>query len=111
MLKSIAASLGLALALGSAHAQEQKKEQSSVQLPIAATCDITENIVKYVASFDEKPFSKKDAVVSASDGNALKGVLVIYVNPETKSNTVVMHFPEDGVSCVLAIGENFAPAF
>lgn len=106
MLKLATTLLGLTLASGSAQAQETER----LQFPLGAMCDPITAVEEFVDKHGEKSFASSDAVVLGLDGNYYKGKMIIYVNPETFETTTVIEFPQDEISCILAVGQNFGPA-
>lgn len=105
MLKLAATLLGLTLTLGLAQAQETER----LQFPLGATCNSTLDVEEFTGTYGEKPFASSTAVIQDVNGNIYEGVLVIYVNPKTFGTTVVIEFPQDEMSCILALGEDFGP--
>lgn len=63
------------------------------------------------AEFNEIPFVIAQGNVESSVGpNIYTGLMITYVNPKTASFTMVIHFEEKNVSCVVMTGEGFQPA-
>lgn len=107
MLKLVTALLGLTLALGSAQAQQEQEQD--LQLPLGAICKPIDKVNELVKSYGETALASTESVVTGLNGELYKGRLVIYVNPETYGNTVVIQFPEDDTACILAMGDLFGP--
>lgn len=105
MLKLATTLLGLTLTLGSAQAQETER----LQFPLGASCDATENLREFLKRYGEKPFASSEAIVRGINGEHYRGRMVIYVNPETYSTTAVIEFPQDDMTCILSMGEQFGP--
>lgn len=105
MLKLVTTLLGLTLTLGLAQAQETERSQ----FPLGATCEATVDLEEFISGYGEKAFASSDAVIRGIDGKFYEGKLVIYVSPKTFGTTVVVEFPQDEISCILALGENFGP--
>jgi hypothetical protein len=60
----------------------------------------------------EKPFTESKIILrAAKNGRLYEGNLVTYVNPDTKSFSLVVQFEEDGYSCIIGAGSDFGPAF
>mgnify|MGYP000739295799 FL=1 len=110
MLKLATTLLGLTLALGSAQAQEKQEQEQVIQLPVGSICDSTADFENFIDEYSEKPFASSNGIVRGINGKLYQGKLLVYVNPETYSTTVAIHFPEDDVTCVLAMGDDFGPA-
>jgi hypothetical protein len=109
MLRLAATLLGLTLI--TSVAQAQNKDDTLV-FSNASECKPTGIIEKIVGTeYGEKPFSKSKIILQSSKNARLfEGNLVLYVNPESKTYTLVVQF-DDKVSCILGAGSDFAPAF
>jgi hypothetical protein len=108
MLRLAATLLGLTLTtLGPAQAQQQERLvfQNSME------CLETEFLENYVRNeFAEIPFTEsKIFLQSSKNGRLYEGTLVLYINPETKTYSLIVGF-DDGISCMLGSGVDFAPA-
>jgi len=109
MLRLAATLLGLTLTtLGLAQAQQQNEK---LAFPTSLECresGVLENYVKN--EFAEIPFTESKVFLQSSkNGRLFEGNLVLYINPETKTYSLIVGF-EDGVSCMLGSGVDFAPA-
>lgn len=109
MLRLAATLLGLTLIVSVAQAQSKN---DTLVFSNASECKPTGVIEKYVGNeYGELPFSKSKIILQSSKTTRLfEGDLVIYVNPGSKTYTLVVQF-DDKVSCVLGAGGDFAPAF
>jgi hypothetical protein len=108
MLRLAATLLGLTLIISVAQAQSKN---DTLVFSNASECKPTGVIEEYVGKeYGEMPFSKSKIILQSSKTTRLfEGDLVIYVNPRSKTYTLVVQF-DDKVSCVLGAGSDFAPA-
>ena len=89
---------------GSAHANQ-------VMLMTAA-CQQSEIVAEFIQQeYAEIPFANGTGVVSLPEDSYAEGVTHLYVHPEEKGFTVVVEFPEDDVSCIVLMGDDFKPAY
>ena len=96
--------LGLALAYTPVHAEPQV-------LTLEHDCAKVENAVPFLRDeYGEHPFALGTAVVTLPGDKTAEGVLLLTVNPKTKSYTMNIVFEEDGIMCMLTSGEEFQPA-
>ena len=86
----------------SAHANELVAFVASCK-PLEANKDFLEN------RYNEYPFAGGPSVIRTTDGEFVPGAGKIYVDPNKKGFTVLMEFPEINKSCVLLMGDDFAP--
>lgn len=109
MLRLAATLLGLTLTVSVAQAQNKN---DTLVFSSASECKPTGIIEKYVGKeHGEQPFSKSKIILQSSKTTRLfEGDLVIYVNPGSKTYTLVVQF-DDKMSCILGAGGDFAPAF
>lgn len=109
MLKLATTLLGLTLALGTAQAQDQTDVQVFSNASQCTAIGVIERVVQQ--EHGEIPFSKSTILLQSSKTARLfEGNLVIYINPKTKTYTLVVQF-ENKVSCILGAGTDFQPAF
>lgn len=109
MLKLATTLLGLTLALGSAQAQNSNDRMIFSSDSECRSIGVIETVIQ--DQYGEQPFSKSEIILQASKNTRLhEGNLVIYINPNTRTYTLVVQF-EDSISCVLGIGIGFVPAF
>jgi hypothetical protein len=107
MTKLAILALGLALAYTPVHAQESKPQV----LTLEHDCAKVENVVPYLRDeYGENPFALGTAVVTLPGDKDVNGVLLLTVNPKTKTYTINIVFEEDGMICMLTSGEDFQPA-
>jgi len=96
--------LGLALAYTPVNAEPQV-------LTLVHDCAKVENVVPYLRDeYGENPFALGTAVVTLPGDKDANGVLLLTVNPKTKTYTINIVFEEDGMICMLTSGEDFQPA-
>ena len=88
---------------GSAHANQ-------VMLMTAA-CQQSEIVAEFIRKeYAEIPFANGTGIVKLPEDRYATGLTHLYVNPEQKGFTVVIEFPEDDVSCIVLMGDDFQPA-
>jgi hypothetical protein len=109
MLKLATTLLGLTLTFGLAQAQNQNNTQTFSNVSECAPLGVVESTIQ--EEHGETPFSKSSIFLQSSKTARLyEGNLVIYVNPKTKTYTLVAQF-DDKISCILGAGTDFVPAF
>ena len=107
MTKLAILALGLALAYTPVQAQESKPQV----LTLEHDCAKVENAVPFLRDeYGEHPFALGTAVVTLPGDKTAIGVLLLTVNPKTKTYTMNIVFEEDGIMCMLTSGEEFQPA-
>lgn len=87
-------------------AQENSKPQFNLPTLIqcgqsSAVWDILQN------KYQEKPFALGIGSLIRNDGLPVSGDLVMWTNPDKKSFTVSVTFPEVGVTCMIVNGREF----
>lgn len=97
-LALIATFLGLAI---TAHANEL--------VTFTASCKTPEENTDFLKNYSEQPFAGGPSVVRQPNGELASGTGIIYVDPVEKGFTVLIEFPEVNKSCVLLMGDDFAP--
>ena len=84
--------------------------QATELLPLAGSCkSIKDNKQFLEDQYNEYPFAGGPSVVRMSDGSLLEGTAKIYVDPEKKGFTVLIEFVKINKSCVVLMGDEFAP--
>jgi hypothetical protein len=97
--------LGLTLAFAPARASEIKT------LALAHDCGPISVVMPVLRDkYGEQPFALGTAYVTLPDDRTLEGVLLLSVNPQSRSYTVNIVFEEDEMMCMLTSGEEFSPA-
>ena len=108
MTKLASLLLGLTLVASQVFAQEDYEVKT---LTLAHDCAPTKQIIPQLREqYGERPFALGIAVVTLPDGRPLEGVLMLTVNPESRSYTVNIMFVEDEMMCMLTSGDDFQPA-
>jgi len=77
------------------------------QIPCNQWDMITHNLVN---DYQEFPVADGTSALTMQDGTVFGGTLVFFVNKDTSTYTVVVHFEDVNLGCVIGAGENFAPA-
>lgn len=103
MLTKIVASL--ALTVGLVHPSIASEIQKfPTELMCVSETEMAEVLVKY----GEIPFATMNSVREVPALGMTANPLVIFVNPKTKTYTMIEQFAKD-IYCVVAIGENINP--
>jgi len=99
--------LGLALAYTPVQSQE-----SDVQvLTLEHDCAPADRVLSYLEEeFGEQPFALGSAMVKLPRGDEVEGILLMSVNPDTRTYTINILFDEDDMMCMLTSGDKFQPA-
>ena len=85
-------------------------QESELLLPIFGNCSDTGYAESYVdKEHNEIAFATGNMVVRIRDNRIAEGVGTIYLHPQKKTFTLILNFPEDGKSCILLMGDDFAP--
>lgn len=100
-------SLGLTV-VGRIQAQAKNEVYIFTSMSECAVAGVPEAYVQ--SEFKERPFTQSSIVLqSAKNGRLYQGKLVTFVNPQTRTYTLIVQF-EDGYSCILGTGGDFEPA-
>lgn len=115
MKKLIAAyALALTLVAGPAFAEEDTTPQIPTdwfKIPVMVDCAPIQKIIEMVSNqFGEKPMMKGDQIIQWANGQAVPAGMALAVNSDTRSWTLVSHFP-DGIGCVIASGGKLTPVY
>lgn len=102
MLKKALASLALTVGL-----PLHSMASDVVQFPTRLACTDYKTIIKNVDKFKEKPFAIMESFRDFN-GTVLTTTTLLFVNPKTKSYTMVEKFNDD-LYCVVSMGENLEP--
>jgi hypothetical protein len=79
-------------------------------LNLTGSCAASEDVHRYLTQeYEEVPFSQGPSVIRLPSGEYAGGIARIYVNPQTRGFTVVTEFVEEGVTCILLMGDDFRP--
>ena len=85
-------------------------QERELLLPVFGNCSDTGNAEQYVNDeHSEIAFATGSMVVRIQDNRIAEGVGTIYLHPQKKTFTLILNFPEDGKSCILLMGDEFAP--
>ena len=107
MTKLAILALGLALAYTPVQAQQSEPQV----LTLEHACGPVDRVLPYLRDkYGEQPFALGSAMVELPGDGLAEGVLLITVNPETKSYTINVVFEEDNIVCMLTSGQDFSPA-
>lgn len=84
--------------------------QANEMLPLIGSCkSIKDNKQFLEVEYNEYPLAGGPSVVRMSDGALLEGTGKIYVDPKKKGFTFLIEFKQIDKSCVLLMGDDFAP--
>lgn len=87
------------------------EESGRVNLYTVSTCAKMEQASKSLSqSYGEKPFALGTAFAEVPEHGTIEGVLIITVNPDTRTYTINMVFEEDDMVCMILSGDTFMPA-
>lgn len=80
-----------------------------VNLPSVLTCGPFKPDLDLETEYGERQFAMGvGEVVSVDPGKSYQGIMVMYVNPEYKNWTIVLHIPPV-FTCMVMTGEGLAP--
>jgi len=106
--------LGLAFFVSNPiQAEEQPTPEEQPQilaLPIMVQCGSAEFIDTVMSNYNEVPFATATGTWTLPDGSPLTGGVEVYVNPETRTFSVLI-VPNPEVKCVVISGNSFGPSF
>ena len=103
MLKKILASL--VLTVGITHPSIASE---ITQFPTSLMCVDQKGLSQTITEFEEISFAGAVGVREVHGVGMVENNIVIFVNPKTKSFTIVERFSKD-LYCILALGEGFRP--
>ena len=107
MTKLAILALGLALAYTPVHS----KESDVKVLTLEHDCAPSDQVLSYLEEeFGEQPFALGSAMVKLPRGDEVEGILLMSVNPDTRTYTINILFDEDDMMCMLTSGDKFQPA-
>lgn len=109
-MKNTLLSLALAAVLTPALAQEPESEIDAMSMYSMNTCAETEYVENWLSvNSKEVPVVKGNGAIMSLNGEAFAGIWKVWANPETRSFTILIEFPEDGMTCVVGLGEQLEP--
>lgn len=84
--------------------------QANQTVPFVASCKTLDANKEFLEDkYNELPMAGGPSVIRSIQGEFVSGVGKIYVDPKEKGFTVLIEFPEIDRSCVLLMGDDFAP--
>jgi hypothetical protein len=107
MTKLAILALGLALAYTPVHSQELESK-NLLTISACATIDTASKSLK--EAYGEQPFALGTAYAKVPEYGTIEGVLILTVNPKTRTYTVNIVFEKDNMVCMILSGDNFKPA-
>ena len=89
---------------------EVPQQQSPIaKWPALFDCGPTQVIVAVIkGKYQEQEFILSKGMVQLPDGRILESPMLFYLNPQTKTFSVVAHFP-NGYSCIVTSGKEMQP--
>ena len=101
--------LTLALLLAPLTLQAQELESKNLlTISACATIDTASKSLK--EAYGEQPFALGTAYAEVPEFGTIEGVLILTVNPKTRTYTVNIVFEKDNMVCMVLSGDNFKPA-
>lgn len=89
-------------------ATPQVPNDGIVNLPVMLDCGPITSIMEILQNYKEVPTATGDASWRIPNGQMLKGRMVIWINPDTKSFSITIQ-PSEEMACIFLPGMNFAP--
>ena len=83
--------------------------QANELVTFTASCKTPDANTEFLKNYNEQPFAGGPSVVRQIDGEFVPGTTIIYVDPIKKGFTILIEFPKVNKSCVLLMGDDFAP--
>lgn len=104
--------LVLAVALIITSSTTAESQEEILEMPVSSLCRSVDSAREWLRSQGEVPFVRADGVVrSARTLDFVQVPVTVWVNPETLTMTIVFEMVQDGLTCMLAMGDDFAPAY
>lgn len=107
MFKSITAAILLSTIVTASIAQGTEPK-NLYTVSECVNIDIASELLE--KEYGEKPFALGTAFVEIPEYGEAEGVLVITVNPKTRTYTINIIFEEDNMVCIILSGDGFEPA-
>ena len=89
---------------------EQPSAPPIMILPAMIECSPPQVITNILIKYQEIPFVTATTMVKRPDGVAMPAKMVMYVNMDKRTYTLVAQMPGDVFWCVIQAGGNFGPA-
>jgi len=84
--------------------------QANELVPFVGSCKTIDSNNEFLTDrYNEIPMAGGPSVIRTVEGEFVNGMGKIYVDPKGKGYTVIIEFKELGKSCVLLMGDDFAP--
>lgn len=94
------------LVSGSLYAQQPSSPDKTIKLD--ASCSTQERVTAMLKQFEEIPMLGMVSERQINDGKVMSFATIMFVNPNTKTYTVVEQFTEE-IYCVTVVGKNVTP--
>ena len=107
MFKSITSAV-LSIMMATASTAQESEPKNLYTVSACATIDTASDSLE--KKYGEQPFALGKAYAEVPEYGTIEGVLIITVNPKTRTYTINMVFEEDDMVCMILSGSNFKPA-
>jgi hypothetical protein len=107
MFKSITAAM-LSIMIATASVAQESEPKNLYTVNACATIDTASSSLK--EAYGEQPFALGTAYAEVPEVGTVEGVLILTVNPKTRTYTVNIVFEKDDMVCMVLSGDNFKPA-
>ena len=107
MFKSITAAVLSAMMASASPAQELEFKNLHT---VSACASIDKASSSLDRVYGEQPFALGTAYAEVPEYGTIEGVMMLTVNPDTRTYTVNMVFEQDNMVCMILSGDNFKPA-
>ena len=92
------------------NAEEEGAHNDQQMVNPAIPCNSWESVThNLVNQYQEYPVAEGTSALTMQDGVVFGGQLVFFVNKDTQTYTVVLHFEDVNLGCVIGAGEKFGP--
>lgn len=79
-----------------------------IRLPSNLVCGPKDEFFPVIEKYKEKPFVVMNSIREIAGVGVVNNKIIIFVNPETKTFTMLEQFSQD-LYCVVLVGEGFEP--
>ena len=84
--------------------------QETMFMAIMSDCAITRSVKQFIyQELQEIPFSGGWGILQRGDGEFAEGIWKIYTSPDWTTFTIAIEFPDDGVMCLVGMGNDLEP--
>jgi len=104
VLKTAAIALLLSATCSFAQEENNKPPSSVKRFANIVECDLLTKLTKIVIDWEEQPIGIGKSLMISPDGNPIRGEIMLFWNPDTKSYTLIMKMDEQ-YGCLISVGE------